>query len=103
MKKNIMLGVNSKSNRCCKLFCIIPFDSLIHISSELEANDFIHDATNWCGQDEIKRTLGIIKMKRTGKKIVLDKPMVFHGYDYDWGRECPWNFEVDEIYELDED
>lgn len=100
MKKNIMLGVNSKSNRCCKLFCIVPFNNLI--PSEIESDDFIHDATNWCGQDEIKRTLKLIKMKQTGNIIVLDKPIVFHGYDYDWGREYLWHFEVDEIHELEE-
>lgn len=98
MKKDIMLGVNSKSNRCCKLFCLIAFERII--ASEIEESDFVHDATNWCGCDEIKRTLEIIKMKQTGRKIVLDKPIVFHGYDYDWGRECPWQFEVDEIHEL---
>ena len=98
MRKNILLGVNSKSNSCCKLFCIIPFDSLVR--SEVEANDFIHDSTNWCGQDDIKRTLGIIKMKQTGKKIILDKPIVFNGSDYDMGHIYPWQFEVDEIHEL---
>lgn len=101
MRKNMMLGVNSKSNRCCKLLCLVPFEKIV--SSEVEVTDFIHDATNWCGNDEIKRTLKLIKMKQTGKKIVLDKPIVFHGSDYDWGREYPWQFEVDEIHELEED
>ena len=95
-----MLGVNSENNKCCKLLCIIPFDNLI--PSELEADDFIHDATNWCGQDEIERTLGFIKMKQTGRKIALDNPITFRGSDSDWGRECPWQFEVDEIYELED-
>ena len=100
MRKDIMLGVNSKSDRCCKLFCIIPFDNLV--PSDIEADDFIHDSTNWCGQDEIKRTLGIIKMKQTGKKIVLDEPIVFRGRDYDMGHVYAWQFEVDEIHELEE-
>lgn len=95
-----MLGVNSKENRCCKLLCIVPFDNLVPF--DIEADDFIHDATNWCGQDEIKRTLRVIKMRQTGKKIILDKPIVFHGSDYDWGREFPWSFKVDEIHELEE-
>ena len=100
MRKDIMLGVNSKNNRCCKLFCIIPFDNLI--PSDIEADDFVHDATNWCGQDEIKRTLDTIKMKQTGKKIILDKPIVFHGSDYDMGHIYSWQFKVDEIHELEE-
>lgn len=100
MRKDIMLGVNSKSNRCCKLLCLVPFERIM--SSEVEESDFIHDSTNWCGCDEIKRTLKIIKMKQTGKKIVLDKPIVFHGSDYDMGHVYPWQFEVDEIHELEE-
>jgi hypothetical protein len=71
MKKSIMLGVNSKTNQCCQLFCLVPFGSLV--SSEIEASDFVHEATNWCGQDDIERTLSFIKMKQTGKKIKLNK------------------------------
>ena len=100
MKKDIMLGVNSKSNRCCKLLCLVPFERIV--PSEVEATDFIHSATNWCGNDEIKRTLELIKMQQTGNKIILDKPIVFHGSDYDCGREDPWKFEVNEIHELEE-
>ena len=100
MKKHIMLGVNSRSNRCCKLFCLLPFEKII--PSEVEVSDFIHDATNWGGQDEIKRTLDIIKMKQTGNKIILENPIVFHGQDYDWGRTDYWHFRVDEIHELKE-
>ena len=99
MRKDMMLGVNSKSNRCCILLCLVSFERIV--SSEVEATDFTHDATNWCGNDEIKRTLKLINMKQTGKKIVLDKSIVFHGSDYDWGREYPWQFEVDEIHELE--
>lgn len=100
MKKYIMLGVNNKSNRCCKLLCLVPFERIV--SSEVEKSDFKHDATNWCGCDEIKRTLEIIKMKQTGNKIVLDKPIMFYGSDYDMGYEYSWQFKVDEIHELKE-
>lgn len=101
MKKNIMLGVNSKTNYCCKLACLLPFDGLV--PSELEKSDFTHSSTDWCGQDEIKRTLDIIKMKQTGKKIILDKPIVFYGSDADMGHVYPWKFEVNEIHELVEE
>lgn len=100
MKKNIMLGVNSKNNHCCKLYCLLSFQNLI--PSEIEASDFTHSCTNWCGNDEIPRTLALINMSQTGNKIVLDKPIVFRGTDYDWGREYPWTFKVDEIHELEE-
>lgn len=98
MKKYVMLGVNSETNRCCKLSCLLSFDNLI--PSEIEARDFVHDATNWGGQDEIERTLGFIKMKQTGKKIVLNKKITFSGTDYDMGHEYSWWFYVDEIHEL---
>lgn len=101
MKKTIMLGVNSKTNRCCKLFCLVAFSSLIQ--EELEASDFTHSATNWCGQDDIERTLGFLKMKQTGKKLILNMPLEFTGVDYDCGHEYSWRFVVDEIHELTEE
>lgn len=97
MKKYVMLGVNG--NCCCELFSLLSFNNLI--PDEIEASDFIHDATNWCGRDDINRTLGIICMKQTGRKIILDNPIVFRGRDGDWGREYPWEFEVKEIHELE--
>ena len=36
------------------------------------------------------------------KKIILDKPIVFHGSDYDMGHIYSWQFKVDEIHELEE-
>ena len=98
MKKSIMLGVNSKTNYCCKLFCLMSFDQLV--PEELEASDFVHDATNWNGQDEINRTLGFLNMKQTGKKIILKKPLEFAGVYFDCGHEYSWRFAVDEIHEL---
>ena len=100
MKKNIFLGVNTKTKTCCKLSCSVSFDDLV--SSELESDDFVHDATNWSGQDDIKRTLDIIKMRRTNKKIILKEPLIFYGSDYDHGHSYSWKFEVDEIYELED-
>ena len=98
MKKHTMLGVNSNTHSCCILTCLVAFDNLI--PEELEENDFIHDATNWNGQDDIDRTLGIINMKQTGKKIILNKPLQFTGADQDMGHSYSWRFVVDEIHEL---
>ena len=97
MKKHIMLGVNG--NNCCKLSCMLPFDQLA--PAEIEESDFTHGSTNWCGKDDIERTLSLIKMKQTGRKIILKNPIVFHGKDYDWGHEYPWTFHVKEIHELE--
>lgn len=99
MKKYLMLGVNSNNSKCCKLSCLLPFDSLV--LDELETSDFVHDATNWGGCDMINRTIGIIKMNPTGRKHLLAKPLRFHGSDYDCGTTSPWSFAVDEIWELE--
>ena len=97
MKKHTMLSVNG--NHCCELICLLPFDQLV--PSEIEASDFTNSATDWCGKDYIERTLSMIEMKQTGRKIVLEKPIVFHGVDHDWGHEYPWTFHVKEIHELE--
>lgn len=98
MKIHTMLGVNSNTQSCCKLTCVVAFNNLI--SEELEENNFIHEATNWNGQDDINRTLSIINMKQTGKKIVLNKPLQFTGVDHDMCHTYSWRFVVDEIHEL---
>lgn len=100
MVKHMMLGVDSKTNNCCKLSCLIPFNSLA--PSDIEASDFKHDATNWCGRDKIERTLGFLKMKQTGRKIILNEKITFRGVDYDMGHEYSWKFSIDEIHELEE-
>lgn len=100
MKKHTMLGVNSRTGSCCKLTCLIAFNLLV--SEELEADDFVHSATNWNGQDEIDRTLNIINMRQTGKKIILSEPLQFTGVDQDMGHSYFWRFIVDEIHELTE-
>lgn len=98
MKKHIMLGVNSRNNYCCKLSCLVSFDSLD--SANLEESDFTHAATNWNGQDEINRTLRFLNTRQTGKKIILEKPLLFTGVDFDCGHSYSWQFAVDEIHEL---
>lgn len=99
MKKHLMLGVNSKTQMCCTLECLLPFEQLDE--QNLEEKDFAHGATNWCGQDEIKRTLVIHGAKETGRVIKLDRPLVYSGIDHDMGHEYPWRFHVDEIRELE--
>ena len=101
MKKYLMLGVNSNNNKCCELKCLLPFSALI--PKELEASDFIHNATNWGGCDDISRTLDIHRMKPTGSKYVLVDPIRFHGCDYDCGMSTSWCFKVDEIWEIEEE
>lgn len=99
MKKHIMLGCNKKSGRCCILKCLLPFEQLV--PNELESSDFEHDATNWCGNDDINRTLSIEHLKLTGRFIPLSNSIRFRGCDYDMGHTYPWTFDVTDIYEVE--
>lgn len=96
MKKHVMLGVTG--NQCCLLISLLSFSSLT--PEEVEASDFIHDSTNWCGCDSIERTLKLKKLVATGNKITLPHHITFHGYDEDWGHTYPWEFRVNEIHEV---
>ena len=98
MKKHTYLGVSESHRSCCLLYSLLPFDSLV--PDELERSDFIHRSTNWGGGDDIDRTLKFEKKIPTIRKIVLKKPLVFDGKDYDWGHYYPWSFSVHEIWEL---
>lgn len=97
MKKHIMLGDDSKGN-CCILECLLPFDQLI--PDEIESSDFKHDATNWGGCDDMKRTLSIKHLTLTGRVIHLNNPIWFCGTDTDMGHSYNWYFNVIDIYEV---
>ena len=101
MKKYIMLGINTnEKENCCILSCLLPFDKLT--PSEVESSDFIHSAIDWNGRGSIEKTCEHLKMKQTGKKILLYEPIVFCGCDYDMGHKYDWKFYVNKICELKE-
>ena len=97
MKKYKFLGLNTADNKCCVLSCMIPFDDLV--PDELEASDFSHSTTGWCGRDKIERTLKLEGLQFTGKKILLKEPLAFFGEDHDSGFRYGWTFFVDAIAE----
>lgn len=98
MKFYKFLGVNTETNKACVLFCLLDFDSLI--GQELEARAFNHESTNWCGRDDLSRTIELKGFKPTGRKLDLAPPMVFHGTDYDCGHNYNWRFSVNQIWEV---
>ncbi len=98
MKKHIMLGVNG--NNCCLLSCLLGYNQLDF--ENLDTSDFCHTSTNWGGCDTLERTFEVKKMHLTGNCTKLEKPLVFRGCDYDWGRSYRWEFAVNEIYEVEE-
>lgn len=91
-----MLGV--RGSQCCVLTCLLPFEKLI--GEKLSRSDFNHYSTDWNGRDDIERTLSIEKLKPTGRKIELEKPIYFRGYDTDMGHRYDWSFPVLEIWEV---
>lgn len=97
MQKHIMLGVNG--DRCCLLRCLIPFDGLI--GKELEVSDFWHAATDNGGSDTLYRTLALKALTRTGREIVLNKPLYFRGQDAECGHMFSWTFPVLKIIEVE--
>ena len=101
MKKHVMLGVKDEYGLCCILRCLLPFDQLS--AEDVQSDDFVHDSTNWNGCDRIERTLGILQTEPTGRRIMLNPPVIFCGVDHDMGHEYSWGFTVDEIWELKED
>ena len=100
MKKHIFLGVNTKTNVCCILYCLLPFDMLV--PDEIEKSDFGYDCTGWNGCDNIERTLSHLNRTRTGNVITLNTPIDVHGIDSDMGHEYRWTFEFTEIHETKE-
>lgn len=100
MKKHTMLGVDLDRKKCCVLKCLLSFNDLIN--DELEASDFTHESTNWCGCDDIERTLKLRNYKPTGCYRISKHPIIFNGHDSDMGNFHSWSFCVNEIWELEE-
>lgn len=99
MKKNMYLG-RSKSGLCCLLYSLLSFNQLKEHVSELEASDFVHDATDWNGCDDEERTLRIEQIRKSGNSVTLPHPISFYGKDFDMGFTYSWRFDVAEIIEV---
>lgn len=82
-QKRIYLGVNSSSKKCC----VVYTDGII---SRMEA-------TNWCGCDDIDRTLYLKNLKLTGS--VMKYAGRYCGIDYDCGHQHVFTFDFDELWE----
>lgn len=98
MKFYKFLGVNTKTNKACVLSCLLDFDSLV--GQELEAKAFNHYSTNWCGRDDVDRTINLQGLTPTGRKLDLSPPMVFTGTDYDCDHNYNWHFSVNQLWEV---
>ena len=98
MNKNIVLGINK--NECCILKTLASFHKIEVEKNFLEESDFEHSSTNWSGKDDTARTVELNEYHLTGKRVILDKPLIFKGKNPDHGKEYDWKFEVLELWEV---
>ena len=96
---NIMLGVNTKTHKCCVILSNMTFGEISRLIAEFPEADLIlkHNSTNWSGCDDISRACKVKAVKPTGN--VLKRNNKIYGVDYDHGHKNDWTFEYDEIWE----
>lgn len=103
MKKNVFLGIDRNKQYCCILETFLTFKQMCKNPEDIEQSDFVHGATNWCGKDDISRTLEIKKWKIKGDYLTLPEPLIFSGYDEDFGHRYSWKSEVAIIAQVEEE
>jgi hypothetical protein len=95
------LGVSKDGKMACILKSLADFDTLNDNRYDIEASDFVHDATNWGGCDYIERTCKLEMLRGTGRIIELESPITFFGVDDDMGHSYSWSFNVVQIREVE--
>ena len=95
--KTVALGVNSKTGKCCIIKSKASYDML---KENYDLYKVEYDSTNWCGCDDVKRTLGLRNIKLTDKSF--NHKETVRGTDYDWGHSYPWTFKFDIVYEVED-
>jgi len=98
---NKMLGVNSQMKKCCIILSNMTFDEISAFLSRFPTAELIvrHDSTNWGGSDDISRACKHMRLALTGRKMKYKGKT--HGSDSDHGRSNNWEFEYDEIWEVE--
>ena len=101
--ERIYIGCNFKRDRCCVLYTHHSFEDIQRHSKALAVYDFKYESTDWNGNDEIKRTLKLKRLKLTGREILLPSSLTFSGADYDHGNKYSWSFQVATLLEAEHD
>lgn len=97
MKKNLFLGIDKSGEYCCLLYTLASFETIKENAAELDESDFVHDATNWSGCDELERTMQIKGIEPHGRPFYLPHSLEFSGEDFDMGHRYGWSFTVCKI------
>ena len=95
--KIVALGVNSKTGKCCVIKSKASYKML---KENYDLYKVEYDSTNWCGCDDVERTLGLRKIKLTDKSF--NHKETVRGTDYDHGHDYPWTFKFDIVYEVED-
>ena len=95
--KIVALGVNSKTGKCCVIKSKASYKML---KENYDLYKVEYDSTNWCGCDDVERTLGLRNIKLTDKSF--NHKETVRGTDYDHGHDYPWTFKFDIVYEVED-
>ena len=88
--KIVALGANSKTGKCCVIKSKASYKML---KENYDLYKVEYDSTNWCGWDDVERTLGRRNIKLTDKSF--NHKETVRGTDYDHGHDYPWTFKFD--------
>lgn len=102
MKKIIYVGI-CKDGKACILKSFACFEKIAAEINDIEASDFVHEATNWGGCDKLDRVLNMREIKLTGRSVNLPTPIKFYGIDQDTNSDFEWSIEVTELREAKEE
>ena len=95
--KIVALGVNSKTGKCCIIKSNASYKML---KENYDLYKVEYYSTNWCGCDDVERTLGLGNIKLTDKSFKHKETV--SGTDYDHGHDYPWTFKFDIVYEVED-
>ena len=95
--KIVALGVESKTGKCCMIKSNATYEML---KKNYDRYKVLYEAINWCGCDDVERTLGLRNIKLTDKSF--NHKETVRGTDYDHGHDYPWTFKFDIVYEVED-
>ena len=70
--KIVALGVNSKTGKCCIIKSKASYDML---KENYDLYKVQYDATNWCGCDDVERTLGLRNINLLIRALIIKKQL----------------------------
>ena len=82
------------------LTSLASIDELKDNMSFIKEDIFHHIPCGWGGHGDLAEILSIHGLRATGRQLELIRPLIFSGYDSDWGHIDHWKIEISNIYEV---